>query len=154
MSLGRWAKARPSRGEVRTRSKIGRIAGRIPSVFRHGSDENGVGWSDIASPKDGLFPAVVGIPAAGNVDSVEVRRSQSVPADTATEASGCPSSEYPSVESAFLAACTARALLVCDAESTEAGQAARLRGYSLGGDGEHLDMGFASSRGRAARRRG
>ena len=47
MSLGRWAGPSDSRSEQRTGVKIGRIEGTIARVFRHGRDENGVGWSDI-----------------------------------------------------------------------------------------------------------
>lgn len=161
--MGRWADAQFSRGEVRARIKIGRIAGRIPSVFRHGSDENGVGWSDLD-----LLPSkhVVDKPLA-----TLSRSESSIGADRlgrqfgmdeqselvgqgADGADGADESIHIDVESAFLDALTARMLLICDVESTIAGQALGLRGDSLVIEDARERTGPASSPRRSSRRQG
>ena len=120
-------------------------------MFRHGSDENGVGWSDIETPAGNASPdgieAESGIaacptdPSGAKKESIEEAANQGVPAQLFVEIS--------SVQQALIAACGARVLLICDAEGAEAGQAGNLIGDSLDAQ-EYLGAlrGGSSRRGR------
>jgi hypothetical protein len=133
MSLGRWADAQISRGEVRARGKIGRIAGQIPSVFRHGSDENGVGWSDLVSSSEGANSDEPNDTLTLAARTEESHNAVQTGCKSQYErVERCEQTSIPaSGESALVDALAMRLLLACDAESTIAGQALRLRGSSL-----------------------
>jgi hypothetical protein len=152
--LGRWADAQSSQGEVRARSKIGRIAGRIPFVFRHRSDENGVGWSDFDSPAKLGFQSGIDTPLGQAVCGIL----EGTPAPEAVvnsrDGEAGASLEYSTSERALIAACATRFLLICDAEGTVAGQAAKLKGDSLEGSAYQDDARLRSPKARSSRRGG
>jgi hypothetical protein len=132
MSLGRWVAARASQDEVRVRLKIGRIDGSIPRVFRHKSDENGVGWSDINS-----CAAVEASKSSTYLEESVLGLSEPSPraAGLGRSLSNVRVNDpgFSSVEEALTAAYSTRFLLICDVEGSLAGQAAWVKGDSLGG---------------------